>query len=39
MDERTIEKNIKNIMSSEVVEKEVVREYNNKTIEKQKNNK
>ena len=35
MDERTIEKNIKNIMSSEVVEKEVVREYNNKTIEKQ----
>ena len=39
MDERTIEKNIKNIMSSEVVEKEIVREYNNKTIEKQKNNK
>ena len=38
MDERTIEKNIKNIMSSEVAEKEVVREYN-KSMEKQKNNK
>ena len=37
MDERTIEKNIKNIMSSEVAEKENVREYN-KSIEKQKNN-
>lgn len=35
MDERTIEKNIKNIMSSEVAEKEVVREYN-KSMEKQK---
>ena len=38
MDERTIEKNIKNIMSSEVAEKENVREYNNKSIDKQKNN-
>ncbi len=37
MDERTIEKNIKNIMSSEVAEKENVREYN-KSVEKQKNN-
>ena len=35
MDERTIEKNIKNIMSSEVAEKENVREYN-KSVEKQK---
>ena len=38
MDERTIEKNIKNIMSSEVAEKEVIREYS-KSTEKQKNNK
>ena len=38
MDERTIEKNIKNIISSEVAEKENVREYNNKSIDKQKNN-
>ena len=38
MDERSIEKNIKNIMSSEVGEKEAVREYN-KSMDKQKNNK
>ena len=38
MDERTIEKNIKNIISSEVAEKEVIREYS-KSTEKQKNNK
>lgn len=38
MDERSIEKNIKNIMSSDVGEKEVVREYN-KSMDKQKNNK
>lgn len=38
MDERAIEKNIKNIMSADVAEKEVVREYN-KSVEKQKNNK
>ena len=38
MDERTIEKNIKNIMSADVGEKETVREYN-KSVDKQKNNK
>ena len=38
LDERGIEKNIKNIMSSDVVEKENVREYANKSIDKQKNN-
>ena len=38
MDEKTIEKNIKNIMASDVVEKETVREYN-KSLDKQKNNK
>lgn len=38
LDERGIEKNIKNIMSVEIVEKEVVREYNNKSIDKQKVN-
>ena len=38
MDEKAIEKNIKNIMASEVTEKENVREYN-KSIDKQKNNK
>ena len=38
LDERGIEKNIKNIMASDVVEKENVREYANKTIDKQKNN-
>ena len=37
LDEKGIEKNIKNIMSTEVVEKEVIREYN-KNIDKQKNN-
>ena len=38
LDERGIEKNIKNIMSTDVVEKENVREYTNKAIDKQKNN-
>ncbi len=38
LDEKGIEKNIKNIMASDVVEKESVREYNNKAIDKQKNN-
>ena len=38
LDERGIEKNIKNIMASDVVEKENVREYSNKAIDKQKNN-
>ncbi len=38
LDERGIEKNIKNIMSADVVEKENVREYSNKAIDKQKNN-
>ena len=38
LDERGIEKNIKNIMASDVVEKENVREYANKAIDKQKNN-
>ena len=38
LDEKGIEKNIKNIMSSEVVEKETTREYNNRNIDKQKNN-
>lgn len=37
LDEKGIEKNIKNIMSVETTEKEVVREYN-KNIDKQKNN-
>ena len=37
LDEKGIEKNIKNIMQSEVVEKEVVRDYN-KNMNKQKNN-
>ena len=37
LDEKGIEKNIKNIMSAEIVEKESVREYN-KSIDKQKNN-
>ena len=37
LDEKGIEKNIKNIMATEVVEKENVREYN-KSIDKQKNN-
>ena len=38
LDERGIEKNIKNIMAADVVEKESVREYANKSIDKQKNN-
>ena len=38
LDEKGIEKNIKNIMASDVVEKENVREYKNKAIDKQKNN-
>ena len=38
LDERGIEKNIKNIMATDVVEKETVREYANKAIDKQKNN-
>ena len=37
LDEKGIEKNIKNIMSTEVVEKETIREYS-KSIDKQKNN-
>ena len=37
LDEKGIEKNIKNIMSAEVIEKEPVREYN-KSLNKQKNN-
>lgn len=37
LDERGIEKNIKNIMASEGQEKEIVREYN-KNVVKQKNN-
>ncbi len=37
LDERGIEKNIKNIMTSDTVEKESVREYN-KSIDRQKNN-
>lgn len=37
LDEKGIEKNIKNIMAVDTVEKESVREYN-KTIDKQKNN-
>ena len=37
LDEKGIEKNIKNIMSTEIIEKENVREYN-RGIDKQKNN-
>ena len=37
LDEKGIEKNIKNIMSVDLVEKESVREYN-KSVDKQKNN-
>ena len=37
LDDRGIEKNIKNIMSAELNEKEITREYN-KNIDKQKNN-
>ena len=36
LDERRIEKNIKDIMASDIVEKENVREYANKAIDKQK---
>ena len=38
LDERGVEKNIKNIMSTEVAEKENVRDYASKAIDKQKNN-
>ena len=38
LDERGVEKNIKNIMSAEVAEKENVRDYASKAIDKQKNN-
>ena len=38
LDEKGIEKNIKNIMSMEIPEKENVREYSNKAIDKQKIN-
>ena len=39
LDEKGIEKNIKNIMAADIVEKEVVREYNNKAAyDKQKSN-
>jgi len=37
LDEKGIEKNIKNILASETIEKEPVREYN-RSIDKQKNN-
>ena len=38
LDEKGIEKNIKNIMAADIVEKENVREYANKAIDKQKIN-
>ena len=38
LDARGKEKNIQNIMASDIVEKENVREYANKSIDKQKNN-
>ncbi len=38
LDERGIEKNIKNIMAADNMPKENVREYSNKAIDKQKNN-
>ena len=38
LDEKGIEKNIKNIMASDIIEKENVREYTNKAIDKQKQN-
>ena len=38
LDEKGIDKNIKNIMSVDIVEKENVREYANKAIDKQKSN-
>ena len=36
LDEKGIDKNIKNIMTTEIVEKELQRDYSNKVIEKQK---
>ena len=38
LDEKGIDKNIKNIMSADIIEKESVREYANKAIDKQKSN-
>ncbi len=38
LDEKGIEKNIKDIMNADIIEKESVREYANKAIDKQKNN-
>ena len=38
LDERGIEKNIKDIMSADIIEKESVREYANRAIDKQKIN-
>ena len=38
LDERGIDKNIKNIMTTEIVEKELQRDYSSKVIEKQKAN-
>ncbi len=38
LDEKGIDKNIKNIMTTEIVEKELQRDYSNKVIEKQKAN-
>ena len=38
LDNKGIEKNIKNIMSADIVEKESIREYANKAIDKQKIN-
>lgn len=38
LDEKGIDKNIKNIMTTEIVEKENQRDYSNKVIEKQKAN-
>ena len=39
LDEKGIDKNIKNIMSTEIVEKESQRDYNSKSIDKAKQNK
>ena len=38
LDNYGIEKNIKNIMNADIVEKETIREYQNKAIDKQKSN-
>ena len=38
LDEKGIEKNIKNIMAADIVEKENVREYSNRAIDKEKAN-